>query len=44
MTISIKPGMASLFMSLLFKFKPSSIPMKSFTDDKEAKEWLKQFM
>lgn len=38
------PGLAQLIMRILFKFKPSPIPMKSFTDDEEAKEWLKQFL
>jgi hypothetical protein len=37
-------GLAPFIMNILFKFKPPSIPMKSFSDDKEAKEWLKQFV
>lgn len=37
-------GLAQFIMNILFKFKPPSIPMKSFSDDKEAKEWLKQFV
>ncbi|MHB8853794.1 MAG: SpoIIAA family protein [Ignavibacteriaceae bacterium] len=37
------PGLAKLIMNLLFKFKAPPIPMKSFSDDKQAKEWLKQF-
>lgn len=44
MAMVSKPGLASLIMNILFKFKPSPIPMKNFTDDKEAKEWLKQFL
>jgi hypothetical protein len=38
------PGLARLIMSILFKLKPSPIPMKSFTNDEEAKEWLKQYL
>ena len=37
-------GLAQFIMNILFKFKPPPIPMKSFADDKEAKEWLKQFL
>jgi hypothetical protein len=44
MAMVSKPGLASLIMTVLFKFKPPAIPMKNFTDDKEAKEWLKQFL
>jgi hypothetical protein len=31
-------------MNLLFKFKPPTIPMKTFSEDKEAVDWLKQFL
>lgn len=44
MAMVSKPGLANLIMSILFKFKPPPIPMKNFTEDKEAKEWLKQFL
>jgi hypothetical protein len=44
MAMVSKPGLAKLIMNILFKFKPPPIPMKSFSDDKEAKEWLKQFI
>jgi len=44
MAMVSKPGLAKLIMNILFKFKPPPIPMKSFTDEKEAKEWLKQFL
>jgi hypothetical protein len=37
-------GLAQFIMNILFKFKAPPIPMKSFADDKEAKEWLKQFV
>jgi hypothetical protein len=38
------PGLASFIMNLLFKFQSPPIPMKNFTNDKEAKEWLKQYL
>jgi hypothetical protein len=39
-----QPGLSKLVMNILFSLRPPSIPMKSFTDDKPAKEWLKQFV
>lgn len=44
MAMVSKGGLAQFIMNLLFKFKAPPIPMKSFSDDKEAKEWLKQFL
>jgi len=44
MAMVSKPGLARLIMNLLFKFKQPPIPMKSFSDDVSAKEWLKQFV
>jgi hypothetical protein len=44
MAMVSKGGLAQFIMNLLFKFKQPPIPMKSFSDDKEAKEWLKQFL
>jgi len=44
MAMVSKPGLAQLIMNALFKFKAPPIPMKSFTDDDEAKEWLKQYI
>jgi hypothetical protein len=38
------PGLSRLIMNILFSLKPPPIPMKSFTDDGEAKQWLKQFV
>lgn len=38
------PGISRFIMNILFRLKPPPIPMKSFTDDREAKEWLKQFV
>jgi hypothetical protein len=43
MAMVSKPGLAQFIMNILFKFKEPPIPMKSFSNDKEAKEWLKQF-
>lgn len=43
MAMVSEPGLASFIMKILFKFKPSPIPMKSFTNAQEATEWLKQF-
>jgi hypothetical protein len=43
MAMVSKPGLASFIMNFLFRFKQPPIPMKNFTDDKEAKEWLKQY-
>lgn len=44
MAMVSKPGLAKFIMNILFALKPPPIPMKSFTDDKEAKVWLKQFV
>lgn len=44
MAMVSKGGLAQFIMNILFKFKPPPIPMKSFSDDKEAREWLKQFV
>lgn len=44
MAMVAKPGLSQLIMNILFKFKPPPIPMKSFTDPEEAKEWLQQFL
>ena len=44
MAMVSKPGLAKFIMNILFALKPPPIPMKSFTDDKEAKEWLKKYV
>ena len=44
MAMVSKPGLAKFIMNLLFALKKPPIPMKSFTDDKEAKNWLKQYL
>lgn len=44
MAMVSKPGLSQFIMNILFTLKPPTIPMKSFTDDSQAKEWLKQFV
>jgi len=44
MAMVSKPGLAKFIMNLLFSLKQPPIPMKSFTDDKEAKAWLRQYL
>lgn len=39
-----KPGLSKFIMNILFALKKPPIPIKSFTDDKEAKEWLRSYM
>jgi hypothetical protein len=43
MAMVSKPGLSQFIMSILFGLKTPPIPMKSFTDDIAAREWLKQF-
>ena len=44
MAMVSRPGLSQFIMNILFRFKPPPIPMKSFTDDAAAKEWLRQFV
>jgi hypothetical protein len=44
MAMVSEPGLSALIMNILFKFKAAPIPMKNFTNEKDAKEWLKQFL
>lgn len=44
MAMVAKPGLSTLIMSILFRLKPPPIPMKSFSDNEGAKNWLKQFV
>lgn len=44
MAMISKPGLAQFIMNLLFKFKAPPIPMRSFTDEDEARAWLQQFL
>jgi hypothetical protein len=43
MAMVSKAGLAQFTMNILFRFKKPPIPMKSFTNEAEAKEWLKQY-
>jgi len=44
MAMVSRPGLSKFIMNILFKFKTPPIPMKSFTDDNQAKEWVKQYL
>ncbi len=44
MAMISKPGLAKFIMNILFSLKKPPIPMKSFSDNKEAKEWLRQYL
>ncbi|HUZ59469.1 MAG TPA: hypothetical protein VMU83_11875 [Hanamia sp.] len=44
MVMVSKPGLSKFIMNIFFRLKPPAIPMKSFTDDQQAKEWIKQFV
>ena len=43
MAMVSKPGLSKLIMNILFKLQTPPIPMRSFTNDEEALEWLKQY-
>jgi len=44
MAMVSKPGLAKFIMNILFSLQKPPIPMKSFSDEQEAKEWLKQYL
>lgn len=44
MAMISKPGLSKFIMNILFALKLPPIPIKSFTNDVEAKEWLRQFV
>jgi len=44
MAMVSKPGLSKFIMNILFSLKKPPIPMKSFLDDEEAKDWLKQYL
>jgi hypothetical protein len=44
MAIVSKPGLATFVMNILFRLKPPPIAMKNFTNEQEAKEWLKNYL
>lgn len=44
MAMVSKPGLSAFIMKILFSVKPSAIPMRSFTSEEPAREWLQQFI
>ncbi len=44
MAMISKPGLSKFIMNLLFSLKPPPIPMKSFSDEQQAIDWLKQYL
>lgn len=44
MAMVSKPGLSALIMRLLFQFQNPPIPIKSFTNEKEARHWLQKFI
>lgn len=44
MAMVSKPGLAVFIMKLLFGFQSPPIPMRHFTNEEEARKWLKQFL
>ena len=44
MAMVSKPGLSNFIMNILFSLKQPPIPMKSFTDDVAAREWLRQYV
>jgi len=43
MAMVSEPGLSQFIMKILFALKKPPIPIKSFTNDIDAKNWLKQF-
>ncbi len=44
MAMISEPGLAKFIMNILFRLQPPPIPMKNFSNEQEAKEWLKQYL
>ena len=44
MAMISKPGLAKFIMNFLFRLNAPPIPMKTFSDEKEARVWLKQYL
>jgi hypothetical protein len=44
MAMVSKSRIGKMVINVLFKLKPPPIPMKTFASDKEAKQWLKQYL
>jgi hypothetical protein len=44
MAMISEPGLAKLIMNILFNLQRPPIPMRNFTNEEDAKEWLKQYL
>jgi hypothetical protein len=44
MAMVSKPGLSQLIMRVLFSIQKPAIPIRSFTEDKKAREWLLQYV
>ena len=44
MAMVSKSGLGKFIMNILFNLRQPPIPMKTFSDDVEAREWLKQYI
>lgn len=44
MAMISKPGLSKFIMNILFSLKKPPIPMRSFVDENEAREWLQQYV
>lgn len=44
MAMVSKPGLSKLIMNILFRLKAPPIPIRSFGNDVQAKEWLQQYI
>ena len=44
MAMISKSGLGKVIMNILFGIKPPVIPMKTFSDEGEARQWLRQYL
>jgi len=44
MAMVSKSGLAKLILFFLFKLKPPPIPMKTYSNEKDAKEWIRRYL
>ena len=44
MAIVSKGGLGKVIMNILFKLNSPLIPMKTFSNENEAKEWIRQYL
>jgi hypothetical protein len=44
MALVSKSGLGKVIMNILFGLKPPVLPMKTFSTEAKAKEWLKQYL